>query len=151
MSLQKDIQGRIKEAMLAKDAVRLSVVRGLTAAFTNDLVAKGRKPTEELADEDALTVIRRAAKQRKESIDQFRAGNREDLAAIEEKELAILSEFIPQMMPREEIGKIAQAKKEELGISDKTKAGMLMAALMSELKNKADGKEVKSVVDSLFS
>ena len=55
------------------------------------------------------------------------------------------------MMPREEIGKIAQAKKEELGISDKTKAGMLMAALMSELKNKADGKEVKSVVDSLFS
>ncbi len=150
MTLQKDIQTKIKDAMLARDTVRLSVVRALTAAFTNELVAKGRKPTEELADEDALAVIRRAAKQRKESIEQFRKGNREDLAATEEAELGILNEFIPQMMPREDIEKIARAKKDELGILDKSKAGQLMAALMRDLKGKADGTDVKAAVDALL-
>jgi len=162
MSLQKDIQGNIKEAMLAKDAIRLSVMRSLTAAFTNELVAKGQKPIEELSDEDALTVIRRAVKQRKESIDQFRKGNREDLVAGEEAELVILETFLPASLPREEIEKIARAKKEELGITDlpahlpaqagagKSKAGQLMSALMKDLKGKADGADVKAVVDSLF-
>ena len=150
MSLQKDIQGSIKEAMLAKDAVRLSVMRGLTAAFTNELVAKGRKPTEELSDEDSLAVIRRAVKQRKESIEQFRKGNRKDLAEKEEAELIILDAYLPQMMSREEVKKIARAKKEELGVSDKSKTGMLMSAVMKDLKGKADGGDVKAVVDSLF-
>jgi len=150
MSLQKDIQGKIKEAMLAKDAVRLSVVRGLTAAFVNELVAKGRKPTEELSDEDTLGVIRRAVKQRKESIEQFLKGNRKDLAEKEEAELAILNTYLPQMMSREEIEKIARAKKEELGVSDKSKTGMLMSAIMKDLKGKSDGGDVKAVVDSLF-
>ena len=150
MSLQKDIQGNIKEAMLAKDAIRLSVMRSLTAAFTNELVAKGQKPIEELSDEDALTVIRRAVKQRKESIDQFRKGNREDLVAGEEAELVILETFLPASLPREEIEKMARSKKDELGIADKSKAGQLMSVLMKDLKGKADGADVKAVVDSLF-
>ena len=151
MSLQKDIQGKIKEAMLAKDAVQLSVMRGLTAAFTNELVAKGKKPTEELPDEDALAVIRRAVKQRKESIEQFLKGNRKDLADKEETELVILNAYLPQMMSREEVEKIARAKKEELGVVDKSQQGKLMASIMQELKGKADGALVKAAVDSLFS
>jgi uncharacterized protein YqeY len=150
MSLHKDTQENIKEAMRAQEPVRLSVMRGLIAAFVNELVAKGRKPTEELTDEEALTVIRRGVKQRKESIEQFTRGNRSDLAAREEAELKILETYLPTMMAREDIQKIASAKKKELGVVDKSGAGKLMSALMSELKNRANGNDVKAVVDSLF-
>lgn len=150
MSLQIDIKSKIKDAMMAKDAVRLDVLRGLSAAFTNELVAKGRKPQEELSDEEALPVIMRLAKQRKESIEQFRAGGREDLAIEEETQLQVLQEFLPEMMGEEEVMKIAAAKKESMGMTDPSKKGMLMAELMKELKGKADGTVVKLAVDKLF-
>ena len=73
--------------MKARDTVRTDTLRGLLAAFTNELVSKGIKPTEKISDDDALTVIRRAVKQRRDSIEQFRKGNREDLAQKEEMEL----------------------------------------------------------------
>lgn len=149
--LHSNIKSQIKEAMLAKEAVRLSVVRGLVAAFTNELVAKGRKPTEELSDEETLAVIRRAVKQRKDSIEQFKAGGRNDLVEAESAELAILEKYLPKMMSREEIKKIAEVKKTELGIVDKSKMGQFMGALMKELKGKADGGDVKEVVEKLFS
>jgi uncharacterized protein YqeY len=150
MTIQETIKEAIKEAMKAKDETRLMVMRGLSSAFTNELVATKRTPQEALPDEDALAVITRLAKQRKESIAQFKAGGREDLAENEEKELAILQEFLPVMMSVEEIQKIAEAKKIEMGITDPSKKGMLVGALMKDLKGKADGGEVKSVVDSLF-
>ncbi|KKU66507.1 MAG: GatB/Yqey domain superfamily [Parcubacteria group bacterium GW2011_GWA2_47_16] len=150
MSLQNDIRGQIKEAMLAKDALRLAVVRGLVAAFTNELVAKQRKPTEELSDEDVLSVIRRAVKQRKDSIEQFTAGGRQDLVDSEAAELSVLEKYLPQMMSRDEIKKVAEAKKAELGITDKTKLGQFVGALMKELKGKADGADVKAVAESMF-
>ena len=150
MSLQKDIQSKIKDALMAKDTVRLLVLRGLTSAFVNELVAKGKKPTEELADEDALTVIKRAVKQRKDSVDQFTKGNRMDLVATEKAELKILETFLPQMMSREDIKKIAEKKKIELGVSDKAGLGKFMGLLMKEFKGKADGNDVKEVVESLF-
>lgn len=148
--LQEQIKGEIKEAMLAKDVVRLSVLRGLSSAFTNELVAKGRKPQEALGDDEALAVIFRSVKQRKDSIEQFRAGGREDLALEEEAQLAVLEKYMPAMMSREEVVKAAETKKAELGISDPTKKGMLMSSLMKDLKGKADGTTVKEVVDSLF-
>lgn len=150
MTIQETIKEAIKEAMKAKDETRLMVMRGLSSAFTNELVATKRTPQEALPDEDALAVITRLAKQRKESIAQFKAGGREDLAENEEKELAILQEFLPVMMSVEEIQKIAEVKKTEMGITDPSKKGMLVGALMKDLKGKADGGEVKSVVDSLF-
>ena len=150
MALHKQIKNEIKEAMLKKERVRLEVLRGLQAAFTNELVATKRKPDEELSDDEALQVIGRLAKQRKDSIEQFSKGGREDLVKTEEEELKVLEGYLPEMMSKEEIEKIAKAKKEELGITDKSKAGMLMGALMKELKGKADGGDVKEVVDSLF-
>ena len=75
-NLQQTIKSQIKEAMMAKDTVRLTVVRGLSSAITNELVTKGKMPTDELSDEDVLTVIRRQVKQRKDAIDQFTAGGR---------------------------------------------------------------------------
>ena len=148
--LQEQIKNNIKQAMIARDTVRLETMRGLSAAFMNELVAKGYKPQDSLSDEDALAVIARLAKQRKDSIDQFKKGDREDLVAEEEAQLKILEEFLPKMMDRSEILKIAQEKKTELGIDDPSRKGMLMAGLMKDLKGKADGNDVKEVVDSLF-
>ena len=148
--LHEEIKGKIKEAMIAKDSVRLEVYRGMSAAFTNELVAKGRKPQELLEDEGALAVITRLSKQRKDSIEQYAKGGREDLVAEEKAQLAVIEEFLPQLMGREEVMVVAKAKQAELGITDPTKKGMLMSGVMKELKGKADGVLVKEVVDSLF-
>ena len=150
MSIHSKIKSEIKEAMLAKNQDKLGVVRGLSAAFTNELVAKGRKPQEELRDEEALAVIQRSAKQRKDSIEQFRKGGRNDLAEIEEKELKILETYLPKMMVKSEIKKIALEVKDRLAITDKQKMGELMGAVMKEVKGKALGSDVKEVVESLF-
>lgn len=150
MSLQETIKGSLKEAMLAKDTVRTMVIRGLMTAFMNELVATGRTPQSELTDEEALTVIRRAVKQRKDSIEQFATASRADLADNEKAELEVLEKYLPEMMPREQVLAAAEAKKAELGITDKAKMGMLMGALMKDLKGKADGDVVKEVVEGLF-
>ncbi len=148
--LHEQIKQNIKEAMMAKDTVRLETMRGISASFTNDLVAKGKKPQEMLTDEEALAVITKLAKQRKDSIEQFKAGGREDLVAEEAAQLAILETYLPKMMDKVEVEAIARAKQTELGITDPTKKGMLMSTLMKDLKGKADGTVVKEVVDALF-
>jgi uncharacterized protein YqeY len=148
--IHENIKEGIKDAMKAKDAVRLETLRGVSSAMTNELVAKNKTPQDMLTDEEALAVITRLAKQRKDSISQYRTGGREDLAAEEEAQLTILETFLPTLMSREEIMPIAIAKKEELGVTDKTKAGQLTGALMKDLKGKADGGLVKEVVESLF-
>lgn len=137
--------------MKAKDTLRLSVLRGLITAFTNELVAKGKKPDETLDDESVLAVIRRGVKQRKDSIEQFEKGGRKDLADKEKAELQILETYLPQMMSKDDIRAKASALKEKLAITDKSKMGQFIGALMKELKGAADGGEVKEVVESLFS
>jgi uncharacterized protein YqeY len=150
MSLQTDIKDQMKDAMKAKDQVRLSVLRGILSSFTNELVAQKKTPQEELADADALAVIKRLAKQRKDSIEQFEAADRQDLADSEKQELAVLETFLPALMTQDQIRPIAEAKKQELGVTDKTGAGKLVGAVMSALQGQADGTDVKAVVDSLF-
>ena len=148
--LHEQIKNGIKEAMLAKDALRLKAFRAMSAAFTNELVAKNRKPQEMLKDEEAIAVIAKLAKQRKDSIEQFKKGNRNDLVKEEEAELSILETYLPKLMSKVEVEKVARAKKEALAITDGAKKGMLMSALMKDLKGKADGSLVKEVIDSLF-
>lgn len=150
MSIQTDIKAKTIEAMKAKDATRVSVLRGLSAAFTNELVAKKRKPDEELGDEDALTVITREARKRKDSIEQFEKGGRTDLAESEKSELAILEEFLPTQMSYDEVLAFVKQKQQETGMNDKTKAGQFMGLIMKDLKGKADGQVVKQAIDSLF-
>ena len=150
MTLHESIKGELKEAMKAKEAVRLRVVRSLLTAFMNELVATSRTPQDMLTDEEVMAVIKRAAKQRKESITQYEAADRTDLSAPEKEELVVLEAYLPQMMSVEEIKPIAEAKKVELGIDDKAKMGMLVGAVMKELAGKADGGDVKSVVEGLF-
>lgn len=154
MSLQESIKASLKEAMLAKDSTRTMVIRGLMSAFTNELVATNRTPQSELSDEEVLAVIRRGVKQRKDAIEQFGTAGRQDLVDSEKAELEILEKYLPQMMSKDEIKTFVDRKKEELGIpagpEGKAKAGMLVGALMKELKGKADGGDVKEVVDGSF-
>lgn len=144
------IKEAMKDAMRAKDSTRLTVMRGLMAAFTNELVTLGRMPSDELSDEEAVAVIRRASRQRKDSIQEFESGGRPELAETEKVELAILEEYLPALMSEDAIREKALAKKDELGITDKKDMGRFMGALMQDLKGQADGDVVKKVVDSLF-
>ncbi|MEI8223703.1 MAG: GatB/YqeY domain-containing protein [bacterium] len=150
MSLQTTIKDGVKDAMKNKDMARLTVLRGLSSAFMNEAVNLTRGPQGELSDEEVIAVITREAKRRKDSINQYTEGGREDLAADEKAELAILEEFLPTMMSIDEIRPLAEAKKAELGADDKTKLGQLVGALMKDLKGKANGDDVKTVVESLF-
>ena len=93
--LHEQIKNSIKEAMLAKNADRLKALRNMSAAFTNELVAKRRKPSEMLTNEEALVVISRLVKQRNKSIEEFKKGNRDDLVKEESIELAILKTYLP--------------------------------------------------------
>lgn len=150
MSLHTDIKSQMVEAMKAKDAVKLSVIRGLLSSFTNEAVTKGKKPDEMLSDEEVLAVISRAVKQRKDSIAQFEQGGRADLAEDEKAELAVLQSYLPAQMSREEIEAHVKAKIASENPT-KDKAGQFTGSVMKDLKGKADGAMVKEVVDSLLS
>lgn len=150
MALHTDLKSSLKDALRAKDEVRLRTIRGVLTAFTNELVATNRKPQEELPDDESLAVIRRLAKQRKDSIEQFEKGGRADLADNERAELTVLQAYLPQMLSQDDIRPVAEAKKAELGVTDKSDMGKLMGAVMKELGGKADGTDVKAVVERLF-
>lgn len=151
MSLHEQIKGELKDALKAKDQVKLRTVRSVLTALMNELVATSRTPQDTLNDDEVLAVIKRLAKQRKESIIQYEGNNRPELAVPEKEELAVLDSYLPQMMSREEIRPVVEAKKAELGIEDKSKAGMLVGAVMKELAGKADGNDVKSIAEELLS
>jgi len=150
MSIVLKIREQLKDAMRAKDQVALDTYRGLLSAFTNELVASGKTPQDEMSDEDAQKIISRTVKQRKDAIEQFTAGGRLDLANDDKAQLALLVGFLPAQMSEDDIMKIAVAKKSELGISDIAKIGVLTGAVMKETKGQADGAVVKKIVESLF-
>jgi len=150
MTLTEKIKADLKVAMLARETVRVITQRGLLAAFVNELVAKKRKPTEELKDDEALAVIKRSVKQHKDSIEQFAKGGRKDLVKEEEAELKILETYLPKMMDEREIRKIAEAVKTKLKISDKSKIGVFVGTVMKECKGLADGGSVKKIAEELL-
>lgn len=151
MSLHQDIKKSVTEAMKARDGLRLNVLRGLLTAFTNEAVAKKRKPDEELPDDEALAVVSRAVKQRKDSIEQFEKGGRTDLANDEKAELQILLAYLPKQMTREEILAFVKSRQKELNMTDFSKKNVFLGMIMKELKGKTDGFVVKEVVDIVFS
>ena len=152
--LAQDIKAQMIVAMKAKDQLRVDTLRGAMAAFTNELVAKGRKPTEELSDDEAVTVLKRLGKQRADAIEQYTKGERPELADKEAAEKKIIEEFLPQMASREEIERVARAKQAEMNV-DQAGSGKLMGAVIKEFAlagqaGRADGARVKEVVASLF-
>lgn len=150
MSIHIDLRTTLKEAMKTKNDALLRTVRSIMTACTNELVATSRTPQSELTDEETIAVIKRLAKQRKESILQFETAGRNELAVPEKEELAILESYLPTLMSEDQIRPIVEAVKAELGITDKSKMGMLVGSVMKKLQGQADGADVKKVVESLF-
>jgi len=134
MALKERITEDMKTAMRAKDAPRLSAIRMLLAAI------KQREVDEriELADGDVLTVIEKMIKQRRDSIAQFEAGKREDLAAIERAEVAVLSAYMPERLADGEIDRLIAEAIASTGASGMAGMGKVMAALKPRLAGRAD-------------
>lgn len=147
--MQENIKAQIKAAMIAKDMDRLNVLRLISAAFTNELVSQGRPPTDPLSDEDCMKVLKRMAKQRKDSIDQFVAGGRPELAESEQAELTIVESLLPAQMSEAEIEEKVKAHLAAEPV-DPSKKGIFVGQMMKELGSNADGATVKAVVDKLL-
>jgi len=144
--LKQKLTDDLKQAMRDGDKVRRSVIRLAMAAIKNAEIA--RQTT--LDDTDILGIIAKEARQRQESIDAFKQGNRQDLVAQEEAELAVLKEYLPRQMTREEIIAAARqviAEVEAQGPGDK---GKVMPQLIAQLKGKADGREINTIVTELL-
>jgi uncharacterized protein YqeY len=137
----------LKETMKSGDKLRLSVIRQLRADIKNAEIAKQKS----LDDSDVLGVISKSAKQRRESIAEFKKGDRQDLVAKEEAELAIILEYLPQQMSREEIIVAARQVIEEVGARGPGDKGRVMSKIISQLKGKAEGREINEVVTELLS
>lgn len=150
MSIQLRIREQLKTAMKEKDQVALDTLRAVLSASTNELVATGKTPQDELDDAGTIKVISKLVKQRKDAIEQFTAAGRADLVAGEQAQLYLLEDFLPEQLSEEKIRAIAVAKQTELGHTDKSKIGILVGAVMKEVGGQADGAVVKKVVESLF-
>lgn len=144
--LKQKLIDDLKLALKSGDKVKSSVIRLVMAAIKNAEIA--RQAT--FADADILGIIAKQVRQREESIESFKRGNRQDLVAQEEAELAVLKEYLPRQMPREEI--IAEARRViaevgAVGLGDK---GKVMPRLIAQLKGRADGREINAVVTELL-
>ena len=145
--LKQKLTDNLKQALRGGEKVRRSVIRLVMAAIKNAEIA--RQTT--LDDTDILGIIVKEARQRRESIEAFKQGNRQDLVAQEEAELAILNEYLPQQMSREEIIQAARRVIGEVGAQGLGDKGKVMPKLIAQLKGRADGREINAVVTELLS
>ncbi len=148
--LHTQLKDDMKDALRAREELRLTTLRGLISAVTNELVATKRKPDEQLEDAGVLTVIKRAVKQRKDSIEQFENGGRPELAEKERQELAILEKYVPAQASREEISSVVAKIMESIGQVDPSKSGIIVGSAMKELQGNADGALVKEIVSEML-
>ena len=145
MSLQKRIDEDLKDAMRAKDAARLSVLRLLKAALKNATIEKVGAEGE-LNDPDAVAVIRKQVKQRQDSIESFEKGGRADLAEKEKAEITVLNNYLPQAMRAEEVAKIVAETIREVSATSRAQMGAVMKALQPKIAGRADGKTLSAEV-----
>jgi uncharacterized protein YqeY len=146
MSVKDQIFSDLKEAMKAKDADKLRVLRSLKAKMMEAEIAERKGGEASISDEKAIQVLTKAAKQRKESIEQFEKGGREDLAANEKVELEIIEAYLPEMMSEDEVRKIVKDRIAAVGAAGPQDMGKVMGPLMGQLRGKADGSLVSQLV-----
>ena len=145
MTIQQRIDSDMKDAMRAKDAAKLSVLRMLKAAVKNAAIEKGGA-TAELDDAEATQVIRKQVKQRKDSIESFETGGRPELAAKEKEELAVLNAYLPQAMNADELAAAVRETIAETGATSRAQMGAVMKVLQAKLAGRADGKTLSQEV-----
>jgi len=147
--LKKKLQEELKQSMLARDAVKTSVLRMLLSAVNYYEIRKegaGYSAT----DEDVISVIQKEVKQRKDSIEQFQKGGRQDLVDKETKELEMLQVYLPQQMSEDEIKNLVQEAINQIGAKTMADMGKVMGVLMPKIKGKADGGLVSRIVKGTF-
>ncbi len=146
MNLKEKIDQELKEAMRSKDERKLSALRMLKTAIRRAEVDKMR----ELTEEEIIAVIADEAKKRREAIEEFTRGGREDLALQEKEELAVLETYLPKPLSREEIEELARQAIKEVGATDPRQLGQVMKILMPKVKGRADGTLVNQIVRELL-
>ena len=146
MTIREQLEDDIKQAMRSVDAARRDVLRFLKSAIHYEEIEKHQ----ELDDEGILTVVGKQVKQRRESIEMFRQGGRDDLVAKEEGELAILEPYLPEQLSREKIVELAKQAVADSGAASLGDKGKVMGRLMPQVKGKADGTIVNEVVTELL-
>lgn len=147
MPAYNDIMNDLKEAMKAQETLKRDTLRLLQSALKNFAIEK-KSPVEELPQADIESVIRRLVKQRKDSIEQYRAGNREDLAVNEEAESAILEAYLPAAMPETELDALVTEVLSESGLTMRSQMGQAMGLAMKAVAGRAEGDRVKALVES---
>jgi hypothetical protein len=149
MNLYETIGTHLKEAMKSGDTVRRDTLRLLSSAVKNVAIEK-RKASAELADGEVEDIIRKLVKQHKDSIEQYRAGQRDDLVAQEEAELNLLAAYLPQAMPETELRVLVEATLKESGLTAQSQMGQAMGIVMKKVAGQADGDSVRKIVESLL-
>ena len=147
MIIEEKIDNEYKTALKAKDAIKVSTLRMLKAEINN---VKLNQSKPELKEVDIIKIVHRQIKQHKDSIEQFEKGNRTDLAEKEKKELAILSDYMPEQLSEEELRKIITETIKELEATTKKDMGKVIKAVMGKAKGKADGKAVSQIVSQML-
>nr|WP_290665456.1 GatB/YqeY domain-containing protein [Ardenticatena sp.] len=146
MSLKERLQQDLKEALRNRGDVRRNTIRLLLTAIKNAEIEHGS----ELSDEQIMQLLQKQAKQRRDSIEQYRRGGRDDLVAEESAELAIIEEYLPRQLSEDEIRAEAQAHIEAVGATSPRDMGKVMGPLMAKLRGRADGALVQKVVRELL-
>ena len=151
MSLKEQIGEDIKAAMKAKDKVRLQTVRGIKKAILEKEVELRPKGQDTLNNEQEIELLSQQAKQRRDSIEQYQNAGREDLAAKEQEELAIIQTYLPEQVSDEEVAAIIEQIIADTGAATLKDLGKVMGPAMKQLKGKADGKKIQALVKSKLS
>ncbi|MFC4738167.1 GatB/YqeY domain-containing protein [Bacillus daqingensis] len=136
------LQQDMKQAMRDKDKIRLSVIRSVRGAMQNEAIGLGR----ELSEEEALTVLNRELKQRRESLQEFDKADRSDLVEKMNSEISVLQDYLPEQLSEQEVKDMVAKTVEETGASSKADMGMVMGAVMPKVKGRADGTLVRQIV-----
>jgi len=142
MGIQQKLMDDMKAAMKSGDTLRRETIRGIRAQMKNMEIDQGRPLTEE----EEIRVLISAAKKRKEAIEQFRAGNREDRAAEEEQELRIIQAYLPEQMSEEALEKLIDQTISEVQATSIKDMGKVMGKIMPQVSGRADGKVVQKMV-----
>ena len=150
MTVIERVDSDLKEAMRAKDATRLGVLRMLKSAFKYAAIAKSGAEAE-LNDAEAAQVIRKQAKQRQDSVESFEKGGRAELAEKEREELSILNAYLPQQMNADELEKVVRETIAEVGATSKAQMGAVMKALQAKVAGRVDGKSLSAEVQKQLS
>ena len=148
MAIFDDVNNGIKEAMKAKDKVKLEALRGIKKVMLEAKTSVGA--SDELSDTDAIKLITKLAKQGKDSAAIYRRQGRDDLAEVELGQVAVFETFLPEMLSDEELGKALNAIIEKTGASGMKDMGKVMGVATKELAGKADGKAISEKVRSLL-